>query len=213
MEVTHRQPVLLLTGFGPFPGAPVNPSAEVVRRIVAGPLAARLGIEIVPHVFDTTYAALEALPDLLAAVRPDLVLHLGIAARTRALRVETRATNFAAPFLPDASGSAPERGAIEPGAPRCRAVTLPVRRMHARIAGTGLPAVLSASAGRYLCNAVLWRSLALAAGTGRRVGFLHMPLTGASDPRRPRRTDRPERAVFTLADLTRATEAAIRAFA
>ena len=91
---------LLLTGFGPFPGVPVNPSEAVLRRIAAGPLARRLGIRIVTHRFDTTFAALDGLPRLVADFRPDACLHLGIAANSRFLRVETRGTNFGAPFLP-----------------------------------------------------------------------------------------------------------------
>lgn len=204
-----------MTGFGPFPGVPVNPSAEVVRRIAAGPLGRRLEVEIVTHVFDTTFASLDRLPEVIARTAPDACLHLGIAARSRFFRVETRGTNFTAPFLPDADGAAPDTTMLDPAAGRFRPSTFPSRRIRARIAAAGLPARLSPSAGRYLCNVLLWRSLALAEadGTGRPVGFLHLPpSTGAFDTRHPARSglDRP---VFTIPDLVRAAEAALTVMA
>ncbi|MEJ1157945.1 pyroglutamyl-peptidase I [Prosthecomicrobium sp. N25] len=203
-------PLVLVTGFSPFPGAPVNPSAVVARRLAEGSLGRRLGIRIAAHVFPTTYRALADLPAVVAAFEPDACLHLGIAARSRFMRIETRATNFAAPFLPDAEGLAPDQGMIEPGAGRFRGSTIPVRRIRDRIAGAGLPARLSGSAGRYLCNACLWHSLALADrdGSARPTGFLHLPVTVESMPRRPRGPA--PRPTFTISDLLRAAELAIQ---
>lgn len=213
--VAIERPVVLLTGFGPFPGVPVNPSAEVVRRIASGPLGRHLGVEIVTHIFDTTFASLDRLPEIVAATAPDACLHLGIAARSRFFRVETRGTNFTAPFLPDAEGAAPDRTMLDPLADRFRLSTFPARRICARIAAAGLPARLSPSAGRYLCNVLLWHSLALAEadGSGRPVGFLHLPpSTGAFDTRRPSRPGR-DRPIFTIPDLVRATTAALTVMA
>ncbi len=192
-------PRLLLTGFGPFPGAPRNPTAEVVRRLATTPAARRLGVEIVPHVFATTWASLDRLPDLVAEVRPDLVLHLGLKRRARAIAVETFARNRVLRAAVDAAGVAPISTVLEADGPPRRAVNLPVRRMAARIAALGLPVEISEDAGRYLCNGLLWHSLALGS---RPSGFLHLPwtrdLVGGWMGR------------FTLGDLVAATEAAIR---
>jgi len=194
-------PRLLLTGFGPFPGAPRNPTAEVVGRLAAIP-ARRLGVEIVPHVFATTWASLDRLPDLLAEARPDLVLHLGLKRRARVIAVEAFGRNRVLRAAVDAAGVAPVSTVFEADGPPRRAVNLPVRQMAARIAALGLPVEISEDAGRYLCNGLLWRSLALGA---RPTGFLHLPptrdLVGARSGR------------FTLPELAAATEAAIGAFA
>ena len=197
-----RSPRLFLTGFGPFPGAPRNPTAEVVRRLATGGASRRLGMEIVAHVFTTTWAALDGLPALLDEVRPDAVLHLGLKRRALAVAVEAWGRNRVLRAAVDAAGVAPGATMFDADGPPRLAATLPVRRMAAAIAALGLPVELSDDAGHYLCNGLLWRSLAI----GRRpTGFLHLPptldLTG------------PTRGRFTLPDLVAATEAAIGTFA
>jgi len=198
-----RLPRLLLTGFGPFPGAPRNPTAEVVTQLAEPGRGRRLGVEIVPHVFATTWAALDDLAALIAATRPDLVLHLGLKRRARAIAVETVARNRVLMAAVDATGVAPGSTQLDPDGPARCAATLPTRRMAARIAALGLPVEISADAGRYLCNALLWRSLRLA--PGRPTGFLHLPPT--------RESGGPVRSRFTTADLTAATAAAIAVIA
>ena len=200
MTPPPRLPRLLLTGFGPFPGAPRNPTAEVVARIAAWGTGGRFGFEIVPHVFPTTWAAIDRLGDLVAATRADVVLHLGLKRRARAIVVETCGRNRATVASVDAAGQAPPGVMLDADGPPRRAATLPVRRMAERIAGLGLAVEMSDDAGGYLCNGLLWRSLALA--EGRPTGFLHLPPT--------RDLTGPERAPsFTLDDLTRAVSAVI----
>ena len=193
------RPRLLLTGFGPFPGAPRNPTAEVVARVAAH---AGLGrdVEIVPRILPVTWAAVGAVADTLAAVAPDVVLHLGLARRARDIRVETRACNRAAVWAVDAAGRAPTSTTLELDGPTHRAVRAPTRAMTARIAALGLPARLSDDAGDYLCNALLWRSLAGSAD--RPTAFLHLP------PTRALRRGGP---VVDVPDLAAATIAAIGA--
>lgn len=193
-------PRLLLTGFGPFPGAPRNPSAEVVARIAEGTAGRRFGVEIVPHVFDTTWAAVDRLPDLLAATRPDLVLHLGLKRRARAITVEAFGRNRVLRAAVDAAGIAPASTVLVTGAPPRLPATLPVGRIAERIAARGLPVEISKDAGRYLCNGLYFGSLARG---DRPTGFLHLPPT--------RDLAGPARSRFTLLDLVAAIEAAIGA--
>ncbi len=190
-------PRLLLTGFGPFPGAPRNPTAEVVARLAE---ARRLGVEIVGHVFATTWAALDELPALLTATRPDLVLHLGLKRRARAITVEAWARNRVLRAAVDAAGVAPASTMLAADGPPRLVATLPVRCMAARIAGLGLPTEISDDAGRYLCNGLFYRSLAR---RDRPTGFLHLPPT--------RGLAGPASDLFTVDDLVRATAAAIGA--
>ena len=79
-------PVLrvLLTAFGSFPGAPVNPTMAIARRVERrhGRRLARLGVEIHTAVLPVVYKGAERrAADLIAAVQPHVVLHLGLAAR------------------------------------------------------------------------------------------------------------------------------------
>ena len=80
---------VLLVGFGPFPGAPRNPSAILAERLARRRRPALAATIRTAHVFATTYAAIDSeLPKLLAG-RPDIVLMFGLAARRRQLCIET----------------------------------------------------------------------------------------------------------------------------
>lgn len=85
---------VLLTAFSSFPGAPVNPTMAIARRVERrhGPRLARLGIELQTAVLPVVYAGAEARArGLIERLRPQVVLHLGLAARRKKLSFETRA--------------------------------------------------------------------------------------------------------------------------
>ena len=63
---------ILLTGFGPFPGAPSNPTGVLVQRLAYLRRPALADVRLVPHVFSTSYRAVDSdLPHLLADLKPD----------------------------------------------------------------------------------------------------------------------------------------------
>jgi pyroglutamyl-peptidase len=194
--------IILVTGFGPFPGAPFNPTQALVGKLARLRRPALAGITIVPHVFATSYAAVDRdLPKLIARYRPDALLMFGLAARARFLRIETRARNALA-LLPDASRVKPRGRAIAAGEPAALAMPSPTRRLLTAACKSRLPAALSADAGHYLCNYLCWQA-AVAARNGQDLGpriaaFVHVPLTN----RKPLR--RGERRRFTQDDLMRA---------
>ncbi|MEZ5840105.1 MAG: pyroglutamyl-peptidase I [Hyphomicrobiales bacterium] len=164
---------ILLTGFSAFPGAPVNPTGTLVEGLAG--IAARRGLDVATAILPTEYAAVDAcLPHLLA--EPKVILHFGLARKARAMRLERRATNHLATWRPDAAGRTPPGPAIEPRGPQARPATLPVAPALARLRQRGLDATASIDAGDYLCNYLLYRSLALTREQGRIVGFVHIPL-------------------------------------
>ncbi len=80
---------VLITGFGPFPGAPFNPTAALAENLARRRRPALSEVRRIAHVFPTSYAAVEReLPDLIARYRPDLVLLFGLAPRTPHVRIE-----------------------------------------------------------------------------------------------------------------------------
>src|SRR3954463_9487507 len=107
---------VLMTGFGPFPGAPFNPSRALVERLSRMRRPALDGVRIATHVFETRYAAIDRdFRSLIAAHDPDIILMFGLAARTPHIRIETRARNLMS-FFPDAGGFVPATRKISPGA-------------------------------------------------------------------------------------------------
>jgi pyroglutamyl-peptidase len=185
---------ILVTGFGPFPGAPVNPTEDLVRMLAYVRVPRR---EIVTHVFPTSYAAVDRdLPALLGHHEPEALLMFGLAAATPHLRIETWARNDIAP-LPDAAGVVPGLRSIAPGRPPALALATPARALLAAARRAGVPAAISKDAGDYLCNYLCWRAaLAARRQSGPRLAaFIHVP-EGLAPP-----------------DLDRAGRALLRAFA
>lgn len=167
-------PTLLITGFGPFPGAPFNPTIQLVEALAQLKRPALADVKIVGHIFETSYAAVDRdLPALLAQHKPDALLMFGLAAATSYIRIETRAQN-ALTLLPDASGQVLRRSTIDEGGPPARAMPAPQRRLLMAARSAGLPVKLSRDAGRYLCNYLCWK--ASAAGGPSRAAFVHVPL-------------------------------------
>ena len=182
-----RMPLtVLLTGFGPFPGAPFNPTAALAQRLAARRRPAFADVRRIAHVFQTSYAAVEReLPALLRRVRPDVVLLFGVATRTKYLRIETRARNARSPLFPDAAGDRPGAAVIDRGGPGTRAGRAPQRVLLAAVRAQRLPVRLSHSAGRYLCNFAYWRALTLTHGANAPlVSFIHVPAVRRA-PMRP----------------------------
>ena len=75
---------ILLVGFGPFPGAPRNPSADLVKRLASRRRPALAATIRTAHIFATAYAAVDNELPKLFADNPDIVLMFGLAARRRA---------------------------------------------------------------------------------------------------------------------------------
>ena len=74
---SHRPVRILVTGFGAFPGAPRNPSAEIVRRFARErDVFARLGIEVETRVLPVVFGAAPVETSGF-----DAVLHVGLAGR------------------------------------------------------------------------------------------------------------------------------------
>jgi pyroglutamyl-peptidase len=190
---------VLITGFGPFPGAPFNPSAALAKGLARRQRPALAGIERATHIFATTYASVDRELPKLFAQKPDIVLMFGVAGRRRQLCIETRARNAVSLLFPDASGHRPLRDVIKLHGP----ATLTGNAPFARLAGAaGKQARLSRDAGNYLCNYVYWRALEQMRGTRPLVQFVHIPPV-STKPRPRRRSNRPP----TLAQLLKPAEA------
>jgi pyroglutamyl-peptidase len=184
---------VLITGFGPFPGAPFNPSAALAKALACRRRPALAGIERATHIFATTYASVDRdLPKLLAQ-KPDVVLMFGVAGRRHQLCIETRARNAVSLLFPDASGFRPLRGVINLQGPAVFAGNAP----FARLAGAAGPkARRSRDAGNYLCNYVYWRALEQVHGTRPLVQFVHIPQVSTKPRPRRRAKKRPTLAQF-----------------
>jgi pyroglutamyl-peptidase len=169
---------ILITGFGPFPGAPFNPTMPLVKRLTQLRRPALSDVELIGHIFHVTYSTVDReLPELIAQHRPQALLMFGLAARTAHVRIETRARNAVTTLFPDADRSRARKGSIAGGAAALMFGPHTAKLLRAAV-GAGIDARASRDAGSYLCNYLSWRAIE---ATGKDNGpamaaFVHIPL-------------------------------------
>jgi pyroglutamyl-peptidase len=174
------RPRVLLTGFGPFPGVPENPSAWLAETIA--PRARDLDCELHAQVLPTEWEAVAALaPRLYESLQPHVMIHFGVSERAKGFRIERSAHNRTMRHA-DARGALPSSQTIVPQKPGRLDTSLPARTLAAHLKAQGLAATPSASAGRYLCNFLYYLSLDWAAGRDAVALFVHVPRVSAQGP-------------------------------
>jgi pyroglutamyl-peptidase len=217
-EAGSMAATILLTGFGPFPGAPFNPTGPLVKELARRRTPALRHIRRVAHVFPTSYQAVDRdLPALLTREQPDALIMFGLAPRRRLISIETWARNALSCALPDASGHLPAASMIVPGGHAVLALRSPAQRLVAAVRAVRISAALSRDAGSYLCNYLCWRAGEAAErdGVPRLVAFVHVPHVPAnvrvpSARAQPLSRSQPR---ITFDDLVRAGELIMRAAA
>lgn len=176
VAAAQARTTVLITGFGPFPGVPVNATIRLLPELARAAAKQFPDVHFAMEVLPTEWTAgPRRLERLLAEVQPDLALHFGVSSRARGFEVESRAQNVCT-AQPDASGMLPAGLAVRDGGAGHLAASLPVQHIVTRLRRRGIAAFVSRDAGAYLCNAALYHSLSCAReAPGRRVGFVHIP--------------------------------------
>src|SRR5271163_3363920 len=151
-----RKKAALVTGFEPYGGFALNPSAEIARRLDG----ARIGrVPVVGRILPVAMAALDgALAAALRDVDPVAVILLGLAPGEAVIRLERVALNLADFAIPDNAGARVADRPLAGQAPAALWSRLPLRAIQAKLLAAGIPARLSETAGTYLCNAALYRA-------------------------------------------------------
>lgn len=165
---------ILVTGFGPFGDHASNPAQAAVTLLSEQwrpPADVSLSMATLPVSFAR---AVTGTRELILEHRPDVVIGVGLAAGRSAINLERAAVNLIDARIPDVDGAQPVDVPVLPGGPPAVFTTLPVKRCVLALLDAGLPAELSLSAGSYVCNAVMYAA-GVAAPTGTRTGFVHIP--------------------------------------
>jgi pyroglutamyl-peptidase len=168
------QPVLL-TGFEPFGGSPINPSEQVIHAL-DGQLIGGMKIAGVVLPVDRQRAPL-ALRKALEDTHPAAVACLGEATRRPVISIERVAVNLLDFRIPDNTGTQPIDQPVEENAPAAYFSTLPVRVLLNTLHMAGVPAELSLTAGSYLCNQIFYTLMHILATRNTKIpgGFIHLP--------------------------------------
>jgi pyroglutamyl-peptidase len=180
-------PKLLVTGFGPFPNAPENPTQALVLGLAAEPAESYGATAFRAVVLPTDYRkSWPILRRLYRSFAPDVVVHFGLSRQASGLVIERCGRKRIDPSRLDAVGFAPPSGLCRRSGPESLEATLPVTRIAGALTEEEYPAAISEDAGGYVCNATLYRSLLVAPAGKRLVGFVHVPPEGAGGYTRAR---------------------------
>ncbi len=179
---------ILLTGFEPFDGATVNPSAEIVRRLHGrksggNPIA---GV-VLPCRFREATAVLDRE---IRRLDPALVICLGQAGGRAEITPERIAINVDDARIPDNAGRQPVDRPIVQRGPAAYWSKLPIKAIVTALRARDIPAAVSQTAGTFVCNHVFYGLMhALRRRRGVRGGFVHLPWlpeqAGAGQPSLP----------------------------
>ena len=166
--------IILITGFGPFPGASDNPSAALVNALEIHQAERSLsGVELICAVLPTDWQKIEdTLAQLFAQHQPAISIHLGYAACSPGFQLERTAYNQTCD-LKDVAGQAGTCGPVspDPNTPDQLHSALPLDALSRTLTANGHKADLSADPGRYLCNMAYYLSLS----RSRASLFIHVP--------------------------------------
>lgn len=196
---------ILVTGFDPFGGEKVNPAYEAVKLMpdnIAGAEIIKLEI---PTVFSKSGLAVE---DGIEKYHPDVVVNVGQAGGRSCVTIEKVAINLAEARIPDNDGEQPLNVPLKEDGENAYFSLLPVNAIVKNVREHGLPCHVSYTAGTYVCNAVMYNVLYMAAKKypKLRAGFIHVPYACEQVVDKPNGT-----ACMSVADIARSLEYAVEA--
>lgn len=169
MGKTH----LLITGFGPFPGMPINPSARLAEGLARLACWRWLGWRISAEILPVSYGATEKALAKAMDCAPTAILMFGVAGRAKTVRIEMVARNRRSRTQRDASGRLPGATRLDDG-PTLMQGRAPFRAILQCYAAEHVPVRLSWNAGLYLCNAG-YRAALQNGPAHATVLFIHIP--------------------------------------
>lgn len=166
---------VLLTGFEPFGGEAINPSEEIAREINDATIARhRVVGALLPCVFG---ASIKELKRQIKIHEPEIVICLGQAGGRAEITPERVAINLDDARIADNAGQQPIDKPVAKDGPAAYFSTLPIKAIVHELRKRDIPALVSQTAGTFVCNHVfygLMHELALHR-EGVRGGFIHVP--------------------------------------
>ena len=166
---------ILVTGFEPFGGEPVNPALEAIKRLEGRVVANHIIVTRAMPV--VRFLAIDAILKHIQETDPVLIMAVGQAGGRLEITPERVAINVDDYRIPDNGGLQPVDEPIVANAPAAYWSTLPIKAMVAAMKAAGIPASVSNTAGTFACNHLFYGLMHHLAQSGDKVrgGFVHIP--------------------------------------
>ena len=166
---------ILITGFEPFAGMPLNPALEAVR-ILNGTELQGLGVIRTVTVPVVHTKSIATVTSAICDYEPDAVLMVGLAPGRIGIMPERVAINVDDFRLVDNEGNQVVDEPVVEGGPAAYFTTLPIKTMVQEMRQAGIPASVSNSAGTFVCNHLFYGVMHELRNQDVRAGFIHVPL-------------------------------------
>ncbi|MEH7418821.1 pyroglutamyl-peptidase I [Neobacillus drentensis] len=166
---------ILVTGFEPFGGEPVNPALEAVKLLNGKEIT---GYEVVTREIPTVFGkAIFSLIESIDEINPDMVICVGQAGGRSTITPERVAINVDDARITDNENNQPIDAEIIPGGPAAYFSKLPVKAMVKLMNENGIPASVSNTAGTFVCNHLFYGLMNVLDTSDKdiRGGFIHIP--------------------------------------
>lgn len=168
---------VLISGFEPFGGHRLNPTALLIDEFNADRIPYPATFEIQTILLPVTFEdAFRRLNLSIEKFNPDVVLCFGLAAGRAEINLEFIAQNIIDAEIQDNAGVQPKNMTINESGPEMYHSTLPVQGLEGALDQAGIPVKISNSAGKYVCNYLFYRLMDSNQDTERLCGFIHVPL-------------------------------------
>ncbi len=165
---------VLVTGFDPFGGETINPAYEAVKLVNDNIEGAEIIKIEIPTVFGKSMIVIDKA---IQKYKPDVVLAIGQAGGRTSMAVERVGINVDDARIPDNDGQQPIDEIIYEDGENAYFSNLPIKKMVFEMQNENVPAVVSNTAGTYVCNHVLYSIMYLIDKkyNNLRGGFIHVP--------------------------------------
>ena len=195
---------ILVTGLDPFGSDKINPAIEAVKRLPDTIKGAKIIKLEIPTVFNKSA---QVVHQAIVKEQPDYVLNVGQAGGRSALTPERVAININDGRIPDNDGYQPLDEPIQPDGDTAYFTQLPIKAMAKAIRAAGLPAIVSNTAGTYVCNHIFYQVQYMRTKEFPKLkaGFIHIPFLPEQVITRPNQPS------MALADIVKGLTAAIGA--
>ena len=195
---------ILVTGFEPFGSDKINPAIEAVKKLPDTIKGAKIIKLEIPTVFNKSA---QVVHQAIVKEQPDYVLNVGQAGGRSALTPERVAININDGRIPDNDGYQLLDEPIQPDGDTAYFTQLPIKAMAKAIRAAGLPAIVSNTAGTYVCNHIFYQVQYMRTKEFPKLkaGFIHIPFLPEQVITRPNQPS------MALADIVKGLTAAIGA--
>ncbi|MDO5089040.1 MAG: pyroglutamyl-peptidase I [Leptotrichiaceae bacterium] len=165
---------ILVTGFDPFGGEPINPAIESVKKLPDN----IAGAEIIKLEIPTVWKkSIDKIEEAIIKHNPDVILSIGQAGGRFDITVERVGINIDDFRIKDNEGNQVIDEPVFSDGDTAYFSNLPVKAMVENIQKYKVPASVSYTAGTFVCNHVLYgvRYLIEKKYKGKKSGFIHIP--------------------------------------